>query len=75
VCVVRRTAGSNPALSASSKGSQNGAQVVTANKEGTLEIIAALLVLFTAMLDPKISLVLAIVVLAAFGLSHLMKKS
>jgi hypothetical protein len=48
---------------------------VTANKEGTLEIIAALLVLFTAMLDPKISLVLAIVVLAAFGLSHLMKKS
>lgn len=36
--------------------------------QGTLSIIAALLVLFSAMLDPRISAVLAIVLLLAFAL-------
>jgi len=48
---------------------------VTAKKERTLEILAAPLVLFTAMLDPKISLGLAVAALAGFGLFQLVKKS
>lgn len=37
-------------------------------REATLAMIAALLVLFTAMLDARISAILAIVVLVAFAL-------
>lgn len=36
--------------------------------EGTLSILAALLVLFSAMLDPRISAALAIILLIAFAL-------
>ncbi|MCL4250630.1 MAG: hypothetical protein KJ065_20935 [Anaerolineae bacterium] len=37
-------------------------------REATMAMIAALLVLFTAMLDARISVILAIVVLVAFAL-------
>ena len=36
--------------------------------EGTLSIIAAMLVLFTAMLDPSVSAILAVILLVAFAL-------
>ncbi|MBK9054673.1 MAG: hypothetical protein IPL78_28330 [Chloroflexi bacterium] len=36
--------------------------------EGTWSIIAALLVLFTAMLDPRISAALAVILLVVFAL-------
>jgi hypothetical protein len=48
---------------------------VTGKREGIPEILAAILVLFTAMLDPKISLVLAVAALAGFGLLRFLKKS
>jgi hypothetical protein len=40
---------------------------MSSRTEGTLEIAAALLVLFTAMLDPRISVVLAAVALVGLG--------
>ena len=36
--------------------------------EGTLALVAALLVLFSAMLDPKVSIILAVAGLALFGI-------
>ncbi len=42
--------------------------------EGTLAIIAALFVLLSALLDPRISAVIAIVALAALGVYRLMQK-
>jgi hypothetical protein len=42
--------------------------------EGTFEILSALLVLFTAMLDPRISIILSISLLAIFGLYKLFKR-
>ncbi|HZD42552.1 MAG TPA: hypothetical protein VE134_00700 [Methanomicrobiales archaeon] len=42
-----------------------------ADKEGTIAILAALLVLFSAMLDPIISVVLAVAALFALGIYHL----
>ncbi len=39
--------------------------------EGALAIIAALLVLFSAMLDPKVSVILAVASLALYGLYKL----
>jgi hypothetical protein len=48
---------------------------VTNRKEGILEIGAAILVLFTAMLDPKISFVIAAAALVGLGLYHLLKKT
>jgi hypothetical protein len=48
---------------------------VTDRKAGTLEITAAILVLFTALLDPKISLVLAVAALVGLGLFHFLKKT
>jgi len=48
---------------------------VTYRKEGTLEIAAAILVLFTAMLDPRISMALGAAALVALGLYHLLKKT
>lgn len=41
---------------------------LTNRTEGTLEILAALLVLFSAMLDPRISVILAGVALIALAL-------
>ncbi len=42
--------------------------------EGTLAIIAALFVLLSALLDPRILAVIAIVALAALGVYRLMQK-
>ena len=42
--------------------------------EGILSIIAALFVLFSAMLDPRISAALAVILLAVFALYKLMHK-
>jgi len=43
-------------------------------KEGALAVIAALIVLFSAMLDPIISVVISVVVLALFGIYKLAGK-
>jgi hypothetical protein len=43
--------------------------------EGTFAIIAALLVLFSAMWDPRISVAVAFVALAAFGIYRLVQKN
>jgi hypothetical protein len=42
--------------------------------EGTLAIIAALLVLFSAMWDPRVSVAVSIVALAAMGVYKLVQK-
>ncbi|MBU6231234.1 MAG: hypothetical protein KGI50_05740 [Patescibacteria group bacterium] len=42
--------------------------------EGTISIIAALLVLFSAMLNPMVSVVLAVVALVGLGIYEFMKK-
>jgi len=43
------------------------------SNQGILEILSALLVLFSTMLDPIISATLAIVLLVSFGIYHLKK--
>ena len=48
---------------------------MTNRKEGLLEIGAAILVLYTAMLDPNISFVIAAAALVGLGLYHLLKKT
>ena len=42
--------------------------------EGTIEIIAAMLVLFSAMWDTRMSVVISVLALAAFGIYELIKK-
>jgi hypothetical protein len=42
--------------------------------EGTLAIVAALLVLFSAMWNPIVSVVVAVVALAAFGVYSFMQR-
>ncbi|MDE2188234.1 MAG: hypothetical protein KGJ35_00690 [Patescibacteria group bacterium] len=42
--------------------------------EGTISIIAALLVLFSAMLNPMVSIILAVVALVGLGIYELTKK-
>ena len=42
--------------------------------EGTIAIVAALLVLFSAMWDPRISLTISVVTLAAFGIYKFLQK-
>ena len=44
------------------------------NIEGTLAIIAALFVLFSAMFDTKISMIVAIVALVGLGVFNFIKK-
>ena len=44
-------------------------------REGTLEIPAAVVGVFTAIFDPAISVVRAVVALAELGASHLPKKA
>ncbi len=44
-------------------------------QEGTIEIIAALIVLFSAMISAQASLVLSVCALILFGLYKLMKKN
>jgi hypothetical protein len=43
--------------------------------EGSLAIIAAMLVLFSAMLDPRVSAGLAVVLLICFAVYKLMRKA
>jgi len=47
---------------------------VNARVEGTIAIVAALLVLFSAMWDPRISVVVSVVALAALGVYRLVRK-
>jgi len=42
--------------------------------EGTIEIAAALLVLFSSMWDPRVSVTISIVALAAFGVYKIGQK-
>jgi predicted branched-subunit amino acid permease len=42
--------------------------------EGALAIIAAFIVLFSAMWDPRISIAVAILALVAFGIYRLLQK-
>ena len=42
--------------------------------EGTIAIIAAMLVLFSAMWDARISVVISVLALAALGIYELIKK-
>jgi hypothetical protein len=42
--------------------------------EGTMAIVAALIVLFSAMWDPRVSAVVSIVVLAIFSVYKFMQK-
>lgn len=43
--------------------------------EGTLAILAALLVLFSAMWDPRISVVVSLAALAGLGIYKLLQKN
>jgi hypothetical protein len=47
---------------------------MTARTEGTIAITAALLVLFSAMWDPRISVVVSVVALAALGVYSFVQK-
>ncbi|HTW91672.1 MAG TPA: hypothetical protein VMH22_08180 [bacterium] len=47
---------------------------MNARVEGTIAIVAALLVLFSAMWDPRISVVVSVVALAALGVYRLVRK-
>jgi hypothetical protein len=42
--------------------------------EAGLSVLAALLVLFTALLDPRISAALAVLALAALGIYHFTRR-
>lgn len=42
--------------------------------QGTIEVLAALLVLFSAMWDPRISVVVAIAALVGLGIYKLIQK-
>ena len=47
---------------------------MNARTEGTLAIVAALLVLFSAMWDPRISVAVSVVALAALGMYRFVQK-
>jgi len=47
---------------------------MTARTEGSLAIVAALLVLFSALLDPFVSLALSIIALLVLGIYNLVYK-
>ena len=48
---------------------------MNAKTEGTIAIVAAFFVLFSAMWNPLISVTIAVVALAAFGIYGLTQKS
>lgn len=48
---------------------------MNAKTEGILAVIAALIVLFSAMWDPRISVVVSIAALVIFSVYKLLKKS
>ncbi len=43
--------------------------------EGTIAVVAALLVLFSAMWDPRISVAVSVIALASLGVYRLVQKS
>jgi hypothetical protein len=47
---------------------------MNAKTEGTIAIAAALLVLFSAMWDPRISVVVSVIALAALGVYRFVRK-
>jgi hypothetical protein len=47
---------------------------INSKQEGTLEILVAIFVMFSAMLDPKISLAISITALAALGIWKFLEK-
>jgi hypothetical protein len=47
---------------------------MNARTEGTIAIVAALVVLFSAMWDPRISVTVSVVALAALGVYRFVKK-
>ena len=47
---------------------------MSSKTEGTVAIVAALLVLFSAMLDSRVSLTIAVIALVGFGIYKLRKK-
>jgi len=48
---------------------------VTTRTEGVIAILAALLVLFSALWDPRISVVVSVVALAALGLYQFTRRA
>jgi hypothetical protein len=48
---------------------------MSARTEGTIAIVAALLVLLSAMWDPRISVAVSVVALAALGIYRFVQKS
>jgi hypothetical protein len=50
-----------------------GTSVMNNQTEGLFAIIAAFIVLFSAMLDPKVSVILAVAGLALYGIYKLTK--
>ena len=55
-------------------GSSQKEIVVKTRTEGTVAILAALLVLFSAMWDPRISIVVSVVALTALGVYRFVQK-
>jgi hypothetical protein len=53
---------------------QNKENKMKPKLEGSMEIIAALLVLFSAMWDPRVSVTISIVSLVAFGIYRILHK-
>ena len=45
------------------------------NADATMAIVAALLVLFTTMIDPRLSAALAIILLVAFAVYKVVRKA
>lgn len=43
-------------------------------KTGTISVLAALLVLFSAMIDPKVSMIVAAAALICLGVHHFVKR-
>ncbi len=48
---------------------------MNARTEGTIAIVVAMLVLFSAMWDPRISVAVSVVALATLGIYRLVQKS
>ena len=47
---------------------------MNARTEGTIAVVAALLVLFSAMWDPRISVAISVIALAAIGVYRFVQK-
>ena len=47
---------------------------MNSKQEGTLSIVAAIVVLFSAMLDPQVSIVVAIAALVLFSIYKFLQK-